>query len=219
MYRVKEISDVFVDACLRNEAGELMFLSCYGRDTALQQLFASFSLGVQEGGLMQFHLVEGDAPAGGHRVHVGAHERLTKFSGRLPRGNLFGNLSNTWIYDPALRIPDRSNQIGWVMHNAPFGQEGVREQLLAHVWSLYKLLSPVPMLDDWMEVVIRATKKECVVFLDATDYPPIGPITAVKVSLPEQFTEMIARMVKTRMIGLAGEQDRCLASARARVAA
>jgi hypothetical protein len=36
LFKIKEVSDLMVDACLRNEAGELMFLSIYGRDTGLQ---------------------------------------------------------------------------------------------------------------------------------------------------------------------------------------
>ena len=35
MFRIKELGDVFVDACVRDQAGQLMFLSCYGRDGAL----------------------------------------------------------------------------------------------------------------------------------------------------------------------------------------
>ncbi len=100
MYRIKEMSDVFVDACIRTETGELMFLSCYGRDTAIQQFLAAFSLGPQEGGLLQFTLL--DNPPKAHLVRIGAHERLTKLTGRLPKANLFGNLTHTWIYDPAL---------------------------------------------------------------------------------------------------------------------
>ncbi len=212
MYRIKEIADVFVDACVRAENGDLMLLSCFGRDTALHQFLASFSLSPQEGGLLQFRLVDGDAPAGGHVVHIGAHERLTKLTGRLPRANLFGNLAHMWIYDPVLATPDRSNRTGWVLAERTFMEPGVREEVLAGVWSLYQTLSPLPLLDDWREVVLRATKKECLTLLDNTDYPPLGSITAVKVTLPENFSELISRMVKSRMVGIAGESASCLAT-------
>ncbi len=219
MYRIKEIADVFVDACIRTESGDLMFLSCYGRDTALQQFLASFSLSPQEGGLLQFTLVDDDAPARGYMVHVGAHERLTKLTGRLPRANLFGNLAHMWIHDPVLATPDRSNRTGWVLADRPFTEPGVREEVLAGVWSLYRTLSPLPLLDDWREVVLRATKKDCLTLLDNTDYPPLGSVTAVKVSLPEDFPELISRMVKSRMIGIASESTACLAANAATYAA
>ena len=42
LYAVRECSDVFVDAALRDDSGELLFLSIYGRDTALLHFFAAF---------------------------------------------------------------------------------------------------------------------------------------------------------------------------------
>jgi hypothetical protein len=33
LYRLREMADVFVDACVRDTSGDLLFLSCYGRDS------------------------------------------------------------------------------------------------------------------------------------------------------------------------------------------
>ena len=43
LFKLRELSDLFADACVRDEAGQLMFLSLYGRDTAIQQLLARLS--------------------------------------------------------------------------------------------------------------------------------------------------------------------------------
>jgi len=37
LYAVREFGDVFVDAAVRDELGELVFLSLYGRDTVILQ--------------------------------------------------------------------------------------------------------------------------------------------------------------------------------------
>ena len=54
LYKVIELADLFVDACLRNESGELMFLSVYGRDTAVQQFKATMQLKPSSGGISSF---------------------------------------------------------------------------------------------------------------------------------------------------------------------
>ena len=155
MFRVKEVADVFVDGCVRDEGGQVLFLSCYGRDTAIQQLFAAFYLKTAEGGLDYFRLVPADAGAHeeGELVQVGDADRLQKIAGRLPRENLFGNLAHTWIYDPVLVKPDLSNRIAWVIEPEPISNQ-VNVPVSAKVWEIYKLLSPVPLLDQLIEYAI-----------------------------------------------------------------
>ena len=159
------VGDVIADACVRDESGKLMFLSLYGRDTAIQQLLAAFTLKETNGGISEFRLstVTDDGVQTIERVEVGDPDRLTKFNGRLPKENLFGNLVHTWIYDEVLLKPDRSNKTAWLMLDEPFTTSS-RPRLIQGIWSLYKTLSPVPLLDGWSEVVLRATQGECVSF-------------------------------------------------------
>ena len=215
LYKISELSDLYADACIRDESGELMFLSLYGRDTAIQQLFAAFTLKESCGGMSGFRLTPVNDADGCsvEQVHVRSPDRLTKFSGRLPKDNLFGNLVHTWIYDAALLKPDRSTKTAWFMLDESFTPEA-RPRLLQGIWSLYKTLSPVPLLDSWRDVVIRATHAECVSFLEDSDHPPIGKVTAAKVMLTESFSDDVSRMVQAGMIGLNGEEEAYLEQAR-----
>jgi hypothetical protein len=215
LYQIMELSDLYADACVRDESGELMFLSLYGRDTAIQQLLAAFTLKANSGGLDHFRLlsVGDDGVQSIEKIQVGNPDRLTKYSGRLPKENLFGNLIHTWIYDTALLKPDRPNRTAWLMLDEPFTPKA-RPRLLQGIWSLYKQLSPVPLLDSWKEVVIRATQAECVSFMEGSNYPPIGKVASAKVFLPDSFAEDISRMVQAGMIGLEGEEVVFLEEAR-----
>ncbi len=203
LMKLKELADVFVDACVRDESGRLLFLSCFGRDTAIQQLFAAFQLKANEGGLDHFHLVAPDAPHydQGDLVMVGDAGRLAKFAGRLPRENLFGNLAHTWIYDPCVITPDRSTRLAWVVASEPYS-EALRESITAKVWETYKDLSPVPLLDHWRDPVMAATAGECVTLMHETGFPPVGRCSAFKVHLPDSFLEMLSGMVKRRELVL-----------------
>lgn len=195
LFKIKEVSDLMVDACLRNEAGELMFLSIYGRDTGLQQLLSMFTLKPGNGGLDCFNLVEtGVERPRSHRVWVGNTERLEKLSGRFPRENLFGNLSHMWIFDPKVRQPDRSNRCAWVLAVAdPQDESAVGAE---PIWNMIKHLSSVPLMEHWQHSIREAMWGSIVQNLSESTYPPLGNIGAVKVSLPEEWPEQVSRLVR-----------------------
>jgi len=203
LFKLKELSDLYADACVRDESGQLMFLSLYGRDTAIQQLLAAFTLKVTEGGLSAFHLQDPEGQA--HVVYVGNAERLEKFTGKLPRDNLFGNLAHVWLYDPALIRPDRSNRVAWVLVDSVQHGSNPLEVIWDRAWDLYKLLSPVPLLDVWQHAVLSRTGGEVVTLLHETVYPPLGRIGAARISLPESFPEIVSGMVKVGELTLVNQ--------------
>lgn len=197
MFRIKEVADVFVDACVRDDEGRVLFLSCFGRDTAIQQLFAAFYLKVSEGGLEAFQLLEPNAGASdaGQPVRVGSADRLQKTSGRLPRENVFGNLAHTWIYDPVIVRPDRATRTAWVL-DPQQGAETKPDQVLSRVWEVFKLLSPVPLLDEWQPTLMKACFDDCVKAMSESAFPPIGRVSAQKVTVPDSFVGTVSALVK-----------------------
>lgn len=197
MFRIKEVADVFVDACVRDEEGRLLFLSCFGRDTAIQQLLAAFYLKPTEGGLETFQLVEPGAAvhAAGDLVRVGNAEHLQKLAGRLPRENVFGNLTHTWIYDSVIVRPDRAIRTAWVL-DPQNSAERRSDQVLIRVWEVFKLLSPVPLLDEWQPTLMKACFDDCVKDMSASAFPPIGRISAQKVTVPDSFVGTVSALVK-----------------------
>ena len=48
LYRIDECGDVMADACVCGEDGDLVFLSVWARDTAIQQFLARLTLGRDE---------------------------------------------------------------------------------------------------------------------------------------------------------------------------
>ena len=201
LYRIKELADLFADACVRNEAGQLLFLSVFGRDTSIQQLLASFAVGAKEGGLTQFKLQ--NPGAADELVLIGDAGRLEKLTGRLPRQNLFGNLTHAWIFDPTLVVPDRANRIVWRVYGEPhdYESQAQRERFTAELWSTLKQLMPVPLLDHWREPVLRAAAP-CVTWLDQLSSEPVGPVTGYKLQLPEAFLATLSALVRDGRLSL-----------------
>ena len=204
LYRVQEFPEIFVDACLRNSEGEFKFLSMYGRDGSVLQFEAAMQLGPKDGGIMRFNLVN-DA-GNRHPVEVGAVARLGKFTGRLPRQNLFGPLTQAWLYDKALQELDRPNRIGWVVHRAKGSDsaDDVRAALLGRAWDMTKRLCPVALLDGWRED-LQAWCSEALAYERLADgrYPPIGPVEALRVSISDHFLRHVSAGVKEGRLALA----------------
>ena len=194
LYAVRECSDVFVDAALRDDSGELLFLSIYGRDTALLHFFAAFTLPVSHGGFDAFTLVH---EAETHRVTVSKADSLEKLTGRLPRGNLFGNLTHAWLYQGELVKPDRSNRRVRVLRF-----EETEEAFAQRMWLLIRELCPVPLLDHWREPLLTILGDELITPLSAGNAPPIGHVDGAHLALPADFEQIVSAAVAMQALTL-----------------
>mgnify|MGYP001109631290 CR=1 FL=1 len=96
LYRIDECPDLMADGCVGDEQGNLVFLSIWARDTAVQEFLARLTLSRSQQGLDQFHLVTDQASI---PVFVGNVENLEKRTTRAFRRTLFGSLSNVWLFD------------------------------------------------------------------------------------------------------------------------
>lgn len=208
LYKVREVSDLYADACIRHPGtGELLLLSLYGRDGAMLQFFAAFSLPPDRGGLREFTLI--DEQGGSHSVQTANHDRLDKLTGKLPRGNLFGNLAHAWMFDRDVQRPDRANRLAWGMYprqdlqgNA-VDEQTIKEQL----WQQVQDLSPVPLANPWRDKVLTmATEGGFVRWLDEPDamFPPLGSLLACRIELDDRFIESISAAVKRGDLALPG---------------
>ncbi len=74
LYRIDECPHVMADACVADDQGGLVFLSIWARDTAVQQFLARLTLGRDEQGLQQFHVIPTEG--GSVPVFVGNVDRL-----------------------------------------------------------------------------------------------------------------------------------------------
>lgn len=199
MYRIKEVSDLFVDACVRHpQSGAVLFLSIYGRDTALLEFFASFSLPKTQGGMTEFTVLDSEwAPS---TVFVPEPSRLDKLTGKFPKANLFGNLAHAWLFDPVVTAADKANRTTWGLYpthgtdGRPLDLRDIDDRL----WQQILDLSPVPLAVGWRGPVMKLLEEGHVTWLDQPGnlHPPLGPIRACRVDLNQRFVDRVAKEVK-----------------------
>lgn len=169
LYWVDECPDLYVDACVCDEQRNLVFLSAWGRDTALQEFLARLTLGTAENGLEQFHLV-----VDGRSLPVFPNvDLLEKRTTRQFRATLFGSLLHLWLFDRRCAQPDRSNHLAYaLLENGQSPHQSL--------WPLITETCPLPLLSHWREPVLDVlTQHDMLQPLPGT----LGPITAWRLSL------------------------------------
>lgn len=148
---ITETPGLYADAVLTDEVHNLLFLSLWGRDTAVQEFRARLSLPVHEGGLDNFRL------EGLPFVQIGNPERLVTDSGRTPSQLIFGSLVHLWLYDRLAVEPNRANRRALLLYrpeedSTTEGQTSLRDRL----WSLVTETCHLPLLPMWRDTLLEA---------------------------------------------------------------
>lgn len=147
LYRIDECSDVMADACVSDDQGNLIFLSIWARDTAVQQFLARLTLGRDEQGLDQLHIITDQGSS--VPVFVNNVDRMEKRTTRAYRRTLFGSLSNVWLFDRRCIKPDKANASALAL--LPRNSDHRLERL----WMLVRDTCPLPLLDHWRANVLE----------------------------------------------------------------
>ncbi|RTB44103.1 hypothetical protein [Pseudomonas aeruginosa] len=172
LYRIDECPDLMADACVGDDQGNLTFVSLWGRDTAIQQFIARLTLGHDEDGLDQFHIINDQGAS--IPVFVGSVERLQKRMTRAYRRTLFGSLTNLWLFDRRCSQPDKSNASAFALLLRDDGDPD------AKLWQLVRETCPLPLLDHWQSHLLVMLRR-----LDMLRQLPkaIGPLDGYRVSI------------------------------------
>jgi len=146
-YRIDECPDLMADGCVGDENGNLVFLSIWARDTAVQEFLARLTLGRDEQGLEQFHLIT--EQGGSVPVFVGNVDNLEKRITRAYRRTLFGSLINLWLFDRRAVKPDKANASALALLPRDSAHR------LDRLWLLVRDTCPLPLLDHWRDIVLE----------------------------------------------------------------
>lgn len=203
MYQIEHCSDVFVDACVRNEAGILIFISVYGRDTAIKEMMARIQLGKGADGLSELKLKGCDVHQGeNHLATINNAKDLEKVTGRLPKC-LYGNLTHAWIFDPVIRAPDKGAGQAWIIEPKQVDQVAQQRSVQARQWQAICHLANIPLLAHWQDTVLQTFESDIVSQMGTTDgghnprfSQPLGDLLAYRVHLDGDFSSRISTLIR-----------------------
>jgi len=148
LLKISAINDCFVDAYLVDDANHLLFLSIWGRDTALQEFIARLSLPVNENGIRDFTVI-GD----GHERYVQTPnvDTLDKTTAKTSANTIFGQLAQLWIYSKQAVQPDMANRRAMMLF---------RESDNPDPWPMIKTVCHLPLLDHWRDAFLGCCHKQ-----------------------------------------------------------
>lgn len=191
LYRIDECPDLMTDGFVGDEQGNLIFLSVWGRDTATQEFIARLTLGRDEQGLDQFHILT--EQGGSIPVFVGNVEQLDKCSNRAYRRTLFGSLVHLWLFDRRCVKPDKANASALAL--LPRGSDHRVDRL----WALVRDTCPLPLLDHWRDTVLELLQTRRML----TGLPlALGPLEGHRLALDvPALTKALGELIRNGTLG------------------
>ncbi len=181
------IPNVYADAYLADETGRLLFLSVWGRDTALQEFLARLQLPRSENGIREFVLRQESLKV---QVQVPNVDELEKITSKTPNHTVFGTLTQLWVYDKRAVRPDPANQRALMIYNPEVGP--------VDPWPLLKTVCPLPLLDDWKAVWLEQAWQQG--WLKALDNG-VG-VAGLSIELDDNLEPMMTEMIQRGVLTL-----------------
>lgn len=191
LYRIDECPDLMADGCIGDEHGNLVFLSVWARDTAVQEFLARLTLSRSEQGLDQFHLVTDQASI---PVFVGNVENLEKRTTRAFRRTLFGSMVHLWLFDKRCVKPDKANVSALAL------LPGAVSDHTERLWALVRETCPLPLLDHWCDDVLALLRsRDMLIRLPFA----LGPLEGHRLALDvPALTTALGELIRTGTLGV-----------------
>lgn len=191
LHHIDECPDLMADGCVADEHGNLVFLSIWARDTAIQAFLARLTLGRDEQGLDQFHILNQQGAS--MPVFVGNVEHLEKRITRAFRRTLFGSIVHLWLFDKRCVKPDKANASALAL--LPKADAVPTERL----WSLVRETCPLPMLDPWCDTVLPLLQSRAML----TRLPfALGPLEGYRLALDvPALTTALGELIRNGTLG------------------
>ncbi|MAY25023.1 MAG: hypothetical protein CMK02_01785 [Polycyclovorans sp.] len=192
LYRIDECPDLMADGCIGDEHGNLVFLSVWARDTAVQEFLARLTLGRSEQGLDQFHLVTDQGAS--IPLFVGNADNLEKRTTRAFRRTLFGSMAHLRLFDKRCVKPDKANASALAL--LPRAVTDHTERL----WALVQETCPLPLLDHWRDAVLALLQSRDML----TRLPfALGPLEGHRLALDvPALTTALGDLIRSGTLGV-----------------
>lgn len=186
LLHLNEIPYIMGDAYLCDERRSLLFLSVWGRDTAIQELLARLTLKGDEG-LSQLTFISQAQHE--HLLFPGNNDNLDKRTSRHSRTR-FGELIHLWLFDKRCLEPDRASGQAFLL------LERDSPDWCERVWLLLRETTSLPLLDHWRDFIIHELQASGMLMPVAG----FGPLTGWQLTLDTpQLTDFISHGITTRV--------------------
>lgn len=165
LFKVEEISDLYVDSYLTDEHGNLIFVSFWGRDITINEFVARITLNDAEYSIRKFHLIDPDTGTE-KAIHIRNKDDLEKHTGRVTT-KVFGDMVQGFLYEKMTIKPDYQSGKALILF------VGDKEP---DTWEMVKEVCHIPLRDHWKEPLLEKFGRQ------GNDTPWIKKLTGVGIN-------------------------------------
>jgi len=144
LFELSELSGVFTDAALTDDTGNLLFISVWGRDIAMQELLGRLQLPKSENGIRELN-IQGESL--NKKLQIPNVDDLDKTAYKVTKPTIYGELTQMWIYNKIAINPDLSNHRALMLY--------AEDDRKPDLWPLVKSVCHLPLLDHWEDAFIK----------------------------------------------------------------
>jgi len=144
LLELSDISGIYTDAALTDDFGNLLFISVWGRDIAMQEFLGRMSLPKSENGIQRFNII-GETQT--KIVIIPNVDDLDKTAYKVSKPTIYGELTQMWIYNKIAVSPDFTTHRALMLYSS--------ENHKPDLWPLIKSVCHLPLLDSWKEIFIK----------------------------------------------------------------
>lgn len=185
-FKISEIDGVFADAYLCDDE-RLVFLSVWGRDTALQEFIARLQLSKSENGIRDFH-IEGENVR--QYASISNIDDLEKTTIKTSADTVLGQLTQLWIYDRLAIKPDTVNHRALMLYKT--------HDARPNLWPLVKSVCALPLLDHWQDLFLATCFNKQWIRILENGYG----VSGFYLKLGEDVEPVVSDMIHTRALTL-----------------
>lgn len=199
---IKESPDLYVDACVVDtQSRDMIFMSVWGRDTAIQELLARMTLEASASESLKGGITL-TCEERQQKVYFRNTDDLEKRLSRDFLGTLFGSLINLWLFHSQCTNPDRANHSAYVLLNqADLDLSGtlpveMHRRLCVQLMDL----APFPILPEWSKAALDQTQKHKMLIKQET---LLGDLTCFRLHLDAPRLEhLMSEMIRSDQLTL-----------------
>lgn len=191
---IYEVPGLYVDAVLTESDSlysPLVFLSLWGRDTAIQEFLARLSLPPSQNGIQQFRVVESGAVKS--TATVTDVDGYCKTTARMPKDNMFGEVVNLWLFKQLIEQPDTALRRGIALCLP----DEDAETRFNKAWELVKTVCHLPMLEHWRDDVLDVFQSRgWIRYLNGHN------VCAVNVAIADDVDDVVSQLIRERRLSI-----------------
>lgn len=182
-------SNLFCDTLLLDKNNNLIFMSIYGRETGMLELFGKLTIGLNT---LKFD----------DSYHFAKFSKDLNYEKKTLKFNTsqYGTMIHSWIFDSRIKYPDFDSKTALLLH-----KDGSDQNLTERYISIIKEISSLPILDHWASDIVSIVKNNEMI---SSFKPIVGSVSASLITINDKLlTNLMSDLIKSGVLSIKNKKE------------